>query len=184
MKILFTICLSSLILTCSAQTKKDSLLNVIDLTNKVNYGHRIESGRLIDIIVIHSSYYVNPDSFSVAGVMQQYKQYGVSPHYIVDRKGNVYLTVAEKNVAFHAGASQLPGTNRTALNTNSIGIEILDTPTNPPSEIELEALVRLVKDIKARNPIKYVVRHSDIAPGRKTDPWAFPWERFLKMLGE
>jgi len=164
---------------CNAQTS--DLPGITDFTDKVNYGYQVKENRKIDIIVIHSSYYVNPDSFLVSGVMKQYKQYGVSPHYIVDREGNIYLTVAEKNIAFHAGAGKLPGTNRTAINANSIGIEILSTPDNPPTEAELNALVSLVKDIKARHPIEYLVRHSDIAPERKTDPWAFPWEQFLQM---
>ncbi|MDR1830748.1 MAG: N-acetylmuramoyl-L-alanine amidase [Candidatus Fibromonas sp.] len=164
---------------CNAQTS--DLPNIIDYTGKVNYGYQAKENRDIDIIVIHSSYYVNPDSFLVSGVMKQYKQYGVSPHYIIDREGNIYLTVAEKNIAFHAGSGKLPGTDRTAINANSIGIEILTTPTNPPTEAELNALVSLVKDIKARHPIEHLVRHSDIAPNRKTDPWAFPWEQFLQM---
>jgi len=41
----------------------------------------------------------------------------------------------------------------------------------------------LVKDIKSRYNIKYVLRHSDIAPDRKTDPWNMNWADFLKRIG-
>ena len=43
---------------------------------------------------------------------------------------------------------------------------------------EIQALRQLVKDICSRYAIRYVVRHSDIAPGRKDDPWCFNWQRF------
>ncbi len=164
---------------------QNNSFRVIDLTSKVNYGHRKTTGREIDIIVIHSSYYVaENDSFSLEGVMQQYKQYGVSPHYIIDREGVVYRTVTDNNVAFHAGQSRLPGTSRTNLNTNSIGIEIINTLTTPPTEAQYKSLVSLVKSLKSTYPIQYVVRHSDISPGRKTDPWAFDWEKFNQLLNK
>lgn len=164
------------------QLKKNEPLPIVDLTSEVNYGYREAANRKIDIVVVHSTYYVNKDSFSLEGVMKQFRAYKVSPHYIIDRDGNIYSTVAEKNVAFHAGTSQLPNTNRKNLNTNSIGIEIINTPDTPPTDYQYESLVYLVQDIKKRYPIEYVVRHSDIAPGRKTDPWQFNWAVFLRFI--
>jgi N-acetyl-anhydromuramyl-L-alanine amidase AmpD len=180
-KIYFIIVLISIASNLLA-VQPDSL-QIIDLTTTVNYGHRKTPTRKIDIVVIHSSYYVaENDSFSLVGVMKQYQQYGVSPHYIIDREGVIYRTVADNNVAFHAGQSQLPGTNRTNLNTNSIGIEIINTFTTPPTDAQYESLARLVNKLKMTYPIQYVVRHSDISPGRKTDPWAFDWEMFLEKI--
>ncbi len=175
-----------LILFCliaSIAFAQNNSFRVIDLTGKVNYGHRKTEGRTIDIIVIHSSYYANSkDTFSLDGVMKQYKEYGVSPHYIIDRKGVVYRTVADKDVAFHAGNSRLPKTKRSQLNTNSIGIEIINTPKHPPTEEQYLSLAVLVERLKSTYPIEYIVRHSDISPGRKTDPWAFDWNKFLEMI--
>jgi N-acetyl-anhydromuramyl-L-alanine amidase AmpD len=172
--------------TCSllsfSQVKKSVPLNIIDVTAQVKIGYREESQRNIDIIVIHSTCNLGVDSFSVLGVMKQFKEYKVSSHYIIGRNGEIYRMVAENNVAYHAGVSSLPGTNRTNLNTNSIGIEIVNTPNTPPTDEQYESLVHLVQDIKKRYPIKYVVRHSDIAPGRKTDPWMFQWDVFQNFL--
>lgn len=176
--VFFFFCVVSLV----AQIKKNAPLNIVDLRAEVKKGYREASNRLIDIVVIHSTYNVSVDSFSVLGVMKQFKSYGVSPHYIIARNGEIYYTVDEQNVAFHAGQSQLPGTNRTNLNTNSIGIEIINTPYTPPTDAQYESLTLLVLELKKRHPIKYVVRHSDIAPGRKTDPWMFHWEVFQNFI--
>ncbi len=179
-KVLFLLMIFSVAL--SAQIKKTTPLTIDDMTDRITYGYREANNRKIDIIVIHSTYYVNADSFSVQGVLKQFKQYGVGAHYIIDRDGNIRMMVKEKDVAFHAGKSELPGTNRRMLNTNSIGIEIINTPTTPPTDQQMESLIYLVQDIKKRYPIQYVVRHSDIAPGRKTDPWCFNWAVFNQML--
>jgi N-acetyl-anhydromuramyl-L-alanine amidase AmpD len=179
-KVLFLLMIFSVAL--SAQIKKTTPLTIDDMTDRITYGYREANNRKIDIIVIHSTYYVNVDSFSVQGVLKQFKQYGVGSHYIIDRDGNIRMMVKEKDVAFHAGKSELPGTNRRMLNTNSIGIEIINTPTTPPTDQQMESLIYLVQDIKKRYPIQYVVRHSDIAPGRKTDPWCFNWAVFNQML--
>lgn len=179
-KVLFLLMIFSVAL--SAQIKKTTPLTIDDMTDRITYGYREANNRKIDIIVIHSTYYVNADSFSVQGVLKQFKQYGVGAHYIIDRDGNIRMMVKEKDVAFHAGKSELPGTNRRMLNTNSIGIEIINTPTIPPTDQQMESLIYLVQDIKKRYPIQYVVRHSDIAPGRKTDPWCFNWAVFNQML--
>jgi len=167
-------------LSAQAQSK----LPVIDKSVEVQTGFRATSGRSIDIIVIHSSYCPSADSFSVKCVMDLYKQYGVSAHYLIGRGGEIYQLVKEKDVAYHAGVSRLPETDRINLNTNSIGIEIVNTHNASPTKEQYDALVKLVKDIKQRYPIKYLVRHSDIAPDRKTDPWLFDWEMFIAKLTE
>ena len=166
--------------------KAEEPLNVVDLTSSVNYGFSdVDSLRQpIDVIVLHSSYCVGQDTFSLQGVMRQYQRYGVSPHYIVDRNGIIYRTVPEEYVAYHAGISQLPGTERTGMNYCSIGIEIINTPSQPPTDMQYRSLALLVKDIRRRYEIGYIVGHADVAPGRKTDPWAFDWSRFRQMLEE
>ncbi len=157
-------------------------IQVIDLTADVRVGFRCVANRTVDIIVIHSTHCVGVDTFSINCVMEQFKEYNVSAHYVIGRDGQIYQLVKETDIAFHAGKSELPGTQRKNLNTSSIGIEIINTPHTPPAKEQYEALVNLVKDIQKRYEIKYIVRHSDIAPDRKTDPWLFDWDTFITQL--
>ena len=161
---------------CQQIQPTDYLL--IDKRAEVTFGYRVAHNRLIDIVVLHSTYSLGKDSFDIQTVLAQFKKYGVCAHYIIGRGGEIYYAVNEKHVAYHAGRSVLPGTTRTNLNTNSIGIEIINTKTTPPSNQQYQALRFLIKELQQRHPIKYIVRHSDIAPGRKTDPWLFEWEGF------
>ncbi|MDR1678622.1 MAG: N-acetylmuramoyl-L-alanine amidase [Prevotellaceae bacterium] len=178
MRIFFIIVLVFSLLPVFSQIEKEEELPVIDLRKYVNVGYRKAVERKIDVIVLHSTHFVDADSFSIQGVLQQFRQYKVGAHYIIGREGQIYYAVSEKDVAFHAGVSRLPESNRTNLNASSIGIEIINTPHTPPSEAQYEALVRLIKDIKRRHAIAFIVRHSDIAPDRKTDPWQFDWQWF------
>ena len=91
--------------------------------------------------------------------------------------------VEEKDNSYHAGKSSLPD-GTTNVNSCSIGIEIMTSYTESPTEEQNKALLNLVNNIKSRHSIKYVLRHSDIAPVRKTDPWNFDWESFKKRLEE
>ncbi|MBB3188579.1 N-acetylmuramoyl-L-alanine amidase [Microbacter margulisiae] len=157
---------------------------IIDYTARVNFGFRHMSNRKIDVVVIHSTYYVGKDTFSVAGVLSQFRRYNVASHYLIDRKGNIYRLVPEADEAYHAGKSILPANRRVNLNATSIGIELINTPSTPPDNRQYKALVTLIKNIKQRYPIHYIVGHSDIAPKRKTDPWNFNWKKFRQMMEE
>ncbi len=168
--------------SAKSQTSIESLID--DRTKSINFGFRPVAKRDIDVVVIHSTYYLGPDSFNIEGVLKQFKRYDVCSHYIVGRDGTIYKTVAENNVAYHAGVSTLPGTNRKNCNSFSIGIEVICSPSQGPTDEQYNSLVALVKDIKTRYTINYVVRHSDIAPGRKTDPWRFDWKGFNQRLRE
>jgi len=72
----------------------------------------------------------------------------------------------------------------TAVNTCSIGIELMCSTEDSPTGEQLKSLLNLVKDIQSRYQIQYVLRHSDIAPGRKTDPWNMNWDDFLHDLAK
>ena len=150
----------------------------------VNFGFRPTENRTIDAVIVHSVYNASGgEKYDVDLVIKQFSIYGVSSHYIIGRKGDVYQLVKEKDISFQAGKSSLPD-GRTNVNTCSIGIELITTndSLDTPTEKQICSLVSLVKDIKNRHNIKYVLRHSDIAPGRKTDPWNMNWEAFLKQL--
>lgn len=146
--------------------------------------HHPSHPRKIDVVIVHSCY--NPygtDKYSLQQVLDGFKHYHVSAHYIIDRQGIIYQLVKEQDISYHAGKSKLPD-GRTWVNSCSIGIEMITSTdsTDSPTLQQQQSLITLVRDIKARYPIKYVLRHSDIAPQRKTDPWNFNWEEFKKRI--
>ena len=55
----------------------------------------------------------------------------------------------------------------------------------PYAEPQYETLIRLARDLRKRYGALDLAGHSDVAPGRKTDPgpW-FDWPRFLAGVGE
>ena len=109
-------------------------------------------------------------------IYKEYKPYGVSPHYIISHDGKIYRLVEDKNIAYHAGESKVPD-GRTGVNNFSLGIEIVNTKSEKPNEAQYNALRNLLTYLKSEYKIKYVLGHSDIAPGRKDDPWNFDFER-------
>ena len=86
--------------------------------------------------------------------------------------------------AWHAGRSYFRG--RPACNDFSIGIELEGTDTLPYERIQYEALADLARAAMCRWPSvrpDRIVGHSDVAPGRKTDPGpAFDWDGFRRLL--
>lgn len=152
------------------------------IDKKMSTGFKTSTSRNIDVIIIHSVFNNSGgELYDIDLIIKQFAGYGVSAHYVIGREGEIYRLVDEKNVAYHAGKSSLPD-GRTGVNSCSIGIELVCSFTEPINEQQMEALVKLTKDIQARYKIKYVLRHSDIAPGRKTDPWNFEWERYLLQI--
>jgi AmpD protein len=78
--------------------------------------------------------------------------------------------------AWHAGASSWRG--RSACNDFSLGIELEGCDSVAFTDAQYRALAILVDQLRARYPIVDIVGHSDIAPGRKTDPGPhFDWLR-------
>ena len=82
----------------------------------------------------------------------------------------------DKNIAYHAGKSETPD-GRTGVNNFSIGVEIVNTQSESPNSAQYKALNNLFSHLKQKYEIKYILGHSDIAPGRKTDPWNFDWAK-------
>jgi N-acetyl-anhydromuramyl-L-alanine amidase AmpD len=146
---------------------------------------RTVPNRNIDAVIVHSVYNKSSDDkYNVDLIIKQFSNYRVSSHYIIDREGTIFQLVKEKDISFQAGKSCLPD-GRTGVNSCSIGIELITTKDSldAPTSKQVKSLVLLVKNIKSRYKIKYVLRHSDIAPGRKTDPWNMNWDDFLKQVG-
>ena len=101
----------------------------------------------------------------------------VSAHFLIPRDGSLRQYVLTANRAWHAGASTWKG--RTRCNDFSIGVELEGSDDVPFAEPQYAALADLAKSlINKYGPLDFA-GHSDIAPGRKTDPgpW-FDWGRF------
>ena len=113
-------------------------------------------------------------------LINEYKSYGVSPHYLIDRKGDVYQLVSDQNIAYHAGESKMPD-GRTNVNNFSLGIEIMTTESDSPSGAQYASLINLIKYIKSKHKIKNILGHNQIASGRKTDPWNFNWSKISSV---
>lgn len=162
--------------TSNEQKESETKLSVRD--RLVNFGFAVpRRPRTIDTIILHSSYdALGDDPYSISGIIKEYGDAGVAAHYLIGRNGTIYRLVKEENVAYHAGVSKVPD-GRTDVNGFSIGIEMVNTLEGKFTDEQYAAVKRLIKDIKSRRVIKYVLGHDDIAPDRKTDPWNFDWKR-------
>lgn len=100
----------------------------------------------------------------------------VSSHFLIRRDGSLLQFVRCAERAWHAGASCWNGVER--CNDFSVGIELEGTDDVAYDPAQYATLGALVAALRARYPIEDVVGHSDIAPGRKTDPGPFfDWSR-------
>lgn len=98
----------------------------------------------------------------------------VAAHFFIDRSGALFQFVPCDRRAWHAGVSVWQGRER--CNDFSIGIELEGADEVPFEPAQYARLDSLLAAIRARYPIAAVVGHSDIAPGRKTDPGPhFDW---------
>jgi N-acetyl-anhydromuramoyl-L-alanine amidase len=105
----------------------------------------------------------------------------VSAHFLIRRDGDVVQFVPCGRRAWHAGQSTWRGVAR--CNDYSIGIELEGTDVEPYADPQYAALARLCRALIRRYPIDDIVGHSDIAPGRKSDPGhAFDWARLERAL--
>jgi len=108
----------------------------------------------------------------------------VSSHLLIDRQGEVVQFVPFSQRAWHAGDSSFAGCDN--CNDYSIGIELEGTDTEPYSDKQYQSLLQVCQQLLVSYPAlsaERIVGHSDISPGRKTDPGpAFDWPRFFTLL--
>lgn len=108
----------------------------------------------------------------------------VSSHLMIDRQGVVTQYVAFNRKAWHAGESQ--HLNRSNCNDFSIGIELEGSDHVAFSELQYESLISVTKLLLIEYPClnsEGIVGHSDIAPGRKTDPGpCFDWQLYKSSI--
>lgn len=108
----------------------------------------------------------------------------VAAHLFIRRDGELLQFVPFHKRAWHAGASSFRGRN--ACNDFSIGVELegADDVAYAPAQYQRLAAVttELMRAFPGITPSR-IVGHSDVAPGRKTDPGpAFDWARYRDIL--
>ncbi|OWF78307.1 N-acetylmuramoyl-L-alanine amidase [Yersinia rohdei] len=107
----------------------------------------------------------------------------VSAHCLIRRDGEIIQYVPFDKRAWHAGVSTFDGRER--CNDFSIGIELEGTDVLPFTSAQYRSLAAISALLFAHYPItaERVTGHSDIAPGRKTDPGpAFDWALYQQCL--
>lgn len=108
----------------------------------------------------------------------------VSSHLLIRRDGEITQYVPFGERAWHAGQSSYQG--RAGCNDFSIGIELEGTDELPYTDAQYEQLAAVVEVLLRTYPslsAERIAGHSDIAPGRKTDPGpAFDWSRWRALL--
>lgn len=153
------------------------------------------AGRAIDLLVIHHIS-LPPGEFGGPGIVELFTNrldpaahpyystlagMKVSAHFLVCRDGALWQFVPCAERAWHAGESSWKG--RARCNDFSIGIELEGTGEAPFTAAQYRQLARLTRALQARYPIRDIVGHSDIAPGRKSDPGPrFDWTRYRALL--
>ncbi len=152
----------------------------------------------ISLLVIHNIS-LPPGQFGTGKVMELFQnglcadehpyfagiaELRVSAHFLIERDGQVTQFVSCLERAWHAGVSVFEG--RDNCNDFSLGIELEGTDDQPFTDRQYAALellsAQLCRAFAAITPQR-ICGHSDIAPGRKTDPGAcFDWSRFYAGL--
>jgi N-acetyl-anhydromuramoyl-L-alanine amidase len=150
-----------------------------------------------EVLILHNIS-LPPGQFGGPGILQlfcnrldphehpyyaQIKDLQVSAHLLIRRDGEVIQFVPLHLRAWHAGQSQCEG--RTRVNDFSIGIELEGADDMPFDDAQYHALARLCTALARAYPditIERTYGHSDISPGRKTDPGPhFDWARYRAM---
>ena len=152
----------------------------------------------LDLVVIHGIS-LPPGEFGTDGIerlftntldpnahpyFRKIKDLRVSAHLLIRRDGELMQFVPFHERAWHAGESCFEG--REQCNDFSIGVELEGTDDQPYETVQVERLAEVVRALCAAYPglsPQRVVGHSDIAPGRKTDPGPyFDWDGLRALL--
>ncbi len=147
----------------------------------------------VDMIVIHNIS-LPPNQYGGQGIMQlftnqldpqEHPYYAeiahlkVSSHFLIRRTGELLQFVSCNQRAWHAGLSQWQGRER--CNDFSVGIELEGSDIDAFEDAQYVTLQGLINALQQRYAIQHIVGHSDIAPGRKTDPGPFfDWHRISR----
>ena len=153
------------------------------------------AGVRIDLLVVHNislppgrfggpeieALFLNALDCSRHPVFAALRDLRVSSHFLIRRRGELIQFVPCDLRAWHAGVSSWAG--RVRCNDFSIGVELEGTDQRPYSAAQYRRLARLTRALRERYPVADIVGHSDIAPGRKTDPGlSFDWPQYRALI--
>lgn len=172
----------------------EGVLDGVRFVASPNFDERPE-GSAISLLVIHNIS-LPPNEYGGDGIIELFtnrldpaahpyyetlKDLRVSSHFLIRRDGELIQFVPCSKRAWHAGASSWCGRER--CNDFSIGIELEGSDSEPFTDAQYAALAELTRTLQAVYPIADTVGHSDIAPGRKTDPGPhFDWVRYRRSF--
>ena len=105
----------------------------------------------------------------------------VSSHLLIRRDAQLIQFVPFDARAWHAGVSSFNG--RSDCNDFSVGVELEGTDELPYTDAQYGVLAQVCRTLMNMYGVRDIVGHSDIAPGRKTDPGpAFDWFRLKRGI--
>lgn len=126
---------------------------------------------------------LDPDAHPYFAEIHQLR---VSSHLLIRRDGELVQYVPFHRRAWHAGVSQFEGRER--CNDFSVGIELEGSDEEPYEPVQYQVLAEVIATLEQAYPAlsrHRLAGHSDIAPGRKSDPGpAFVWNRLYAALGD
>tara|TARA_B000000557_G_scaffold74198_1_gene59024 strand:- start:449 stop:988 length:540 start_codon:yes stop_codon:yes gene_type:complete len=176
---------------------ENHLIKNIKYIRSPNFNERSQNSS-IKLIVIHAislppkeyggdyveNFFLNKLKISDHEYFKEIKDLKVSSHLYIKRDGEIIQFVPFDKRAWHAGESSFNG--EFDCNDFSIGIELEGSDCDNFTDHQYQVLIDVTKqlmneypDVK-KNSIK---GHSDIAPGRKTDPGdRFEWTRYLSKI--
>lgn len=175
----------------------DSLLVGVNYVESPNQSDR-SNAHAIDLLVIHNislppgqygtgcvdQLFCNSLDSSKHPFFEEIAELRVSAHLLIDRLGKVTQFVPFFKKAWHAGESVFEG--KPNCNDFSVGIELEGTDFEPFTDLQYQSLLVVTKLLLQEYPClspDRIVGHSDVAPGRKTDPGPyFDWSRFRQGL--
>jgi N-acetyl-anhydromuramoyl-L-alanine amidase len=149
----------------------------------------------ISLLVIHNIS-LPPDKFDGNGVIELFTNQinpeehpyyqtlcglKVSSHFFLRRDGSITQFVSCNQRAWHAGVSCWQ--EKECCNDYSIGIELEGSDNIPFTNEQYNTLTMLTQCLCDHYPITDIAGHSDIAPGRKTDPGScFDWQQYARAI--
>lgn len=176
----------------------DGLLSNVVYVRSPNQSSRPE-GCAIDLLVIHNislppgkfetgfvdQFFCNTLDSEAHPFFKEIASLKVSAHLLIERSGKITQYVPFTEKAWHAGESSFGG--RANCNEYSIGIELEGTDFEAFTDAQYRVLITVTALLQQEYPclnLDRIVGHSDIAPGRKTDPGPFfDWPRYRAAIG-
>jgi AmpD protein len=173
---------------------KDNLIEGVTFHSSPNFDSRPKDTD-ISLIVIHSislppgkyggneikDFFLNELDTSNHEYFESIKNLKVSSHILIKRTGETLQFVPFNKRAWHAGISSYLGKEN--CNDYSIGIELEGTDDSEFTDEQYNSLKNLTSSLIRSYPNlseDRLVGHSDIAPGRKSDPGIFfDWKRLI-----